>query len=398
MSRMIMTSMILVVLAAGCSPSATSLSTSKKAGTAGPLESGWNCACAINNLPLDQSDRSLAQAKIAYAYLEAGDADNAYACGSQIEDWQKGMVLAKVAGWYIEHGQTAKAESMRPELQASVFLARDWQRPWLRVAISRVEALLGHEEEVYGTSSNLASHVNLAGDAAANLALALARTGRVDEAEAVLGNLGKNKNSDIAASRVQGYLDLVISGRIDAKTAPEVLTNAWVATSQVRPFRRWEVQLMVIDAMVKHGLTNQVGSHLEEVASNVVGAVKLPPEVRVSFLSQGALMWQRLNEPQKALAICNVAEQAMTNTLDVIFQPEAYSKLAECYIAIGDMPQARATYGRALDIAVGLLNRRPRANAGVEVCLSLAAHKEVIDADIQKRLERLVGTFDAKQP
>ena len=363
-----------------------------------PLDYGWSFACAITNSAIDLSDRSQCQERVALAYLAAGEVEKARACALQIEDWQKGMALAKVAEWYAVHGQAAKAEAMLPELEACGFIAKDWQRDWLRVAITRVRALLGRDQEVIQSVSNFAGHANLGGDAAASLALMLARTGQVDDAKTVLSNLARMNGLDAAASRAQGYLDLVAAGRLDPKTAPDVLTNAWDATDRIKPYRRWEVQMTVIEAMATHDLAAEAREHLEEVASNVVATVKLPPEVRASILSQGALLWKRLGEPQRGVDLLHAAEQTVTNKLEVIFQPEAYAKLAEGYAAAGDAAQAHALYTRALDIAAGLVNRRPRAIAGVDVCVSLAGHTEVIDTGIQERLDRLLARFNATVP
>ena len=150
--------------------------------------------------------------------------------------------------------------------------------------------------------------------------------------------------------------------------------------------------------MVTNGLANEARQSLDGVSSNIVAAVKLPPEIQTSLLSHGAILWKTLGVPKKGDELIGVAEKAIERKLDVIFQPAAYCSIAEAYVASGDMARARAFYSRALDTAVGLVNRRPRAVAGVDVCMSLAGHKEVIDTGIQKELDRLLATFHAKEP
>ena len=150
--------------------------------------------------------------------------------------------------------------------------------------------------------------------------------------------------------------------------------------------------------MATNGLSAQARENLEEVASNVVAAVKLPAEIRVSILSQGAILWKRLGEPQRSVELLHAAELTMSNKLQEIFQPEAYARMGTGYVAAGDVAHAHAFYARALDIAGGLANRRPRAQAGVEVCIALAEHPEIMDADIHKKLDRLLASFHATQP
>ena len=387
---------IALVLAAGCSQSAADRPLPEVQKHA--LDYGWEFACAITNAPIDLSDRCASQEKIALAYLAANDMDKARWCALQIEDWRKGIVLAKIDEWYATHGESAKAEAMLSELDACGLTAKDWQRDWLSVAIARVRALLGREHDVAQTASSLALNSNLGGDAAASLALVLARTGRVDEAETILNSMPTTNNSDFAVSRTQGFLDLATLGELDKSTATQVLMSAWQATDAIRPYRRWEVQLNVIDAMARNGLVVQAGPCLQNVASNVVAAEKLPPDVQVSMLSQAAILWQRLGEPQRSAALLTVAEQAIRTGLETIYQPGAYAKLADAYATDKDAVHAQTFYNRGLDIANGLANRRPRAMAGVDVCVSLAGHDEIADAGIRKRLDDLLATFRATQP
>jgi len=362
------------------------------------LDYGWRCACAITNDAIDLSDRGQAQKKIAVAYLAAGDDATALACAVQIEDWSKGMALAEIAEWLVSTGSTAKAEAMLPALEACGFAAKDWQREYLRSAITHLQARLGRQNSVIDSAAKFNSKSTLGGDVAASLALVLARTGRVSEATGILSNLSKTNGLDTASSSVRGYLDLVIAGQLTQNTTTQMIMNAWEATREVKPYRRWELQLKVVEAMAAHDMSETAARCLDEVASKVVSATKLPAEIQVSLLSQGVILWNRMGNPAKSKALLDAAETSIGRRLDVIFQPFAYAKLAEAYAVSGDVVKARSLYGRALDIAANLVNRRPRAIAGVEVCVSLAEHKEVIDAGIQKALDRLVGTFNAAQP
>ena len=138
--------------------------------------------------------------------------------------------------------------------------------------------------------------------------------------------------------------------------------------------------------------------YLDQVASNIIAAIKLPVEIQISMLGEASVLWKKLGDPGKSQAMIEAAEKSIGRKLEVIFQPFAYSKLAETYAATGDLGKARTYYLRALDIAIELVNRRPRAIAGVDVCVLLTGHKEVMDGYIQKKLERLAGTFDATQP
>ena len=379
----------------GCGPAVTK---PVAVATNVPLSYGWKYACAITNAAIDLSDRGQAQKKIVLAYLAEGDTETARACAVQIEDWSKGMALAAIAESLVAHGERAKAEAMLPELETCGFTATDWQRDYLRSAIIRIQALLGRGNDVAHGAAKFNARSSLGGDVAANLALTLAKTGRVDEATGILDNLAKTNGIDTADASVRGYLDLVVSGQINPDIATQMMVSAWATTKQVKPYRRWELQLKVIDAMASHGLAEQARECLEQVGSNVVGAVKLPVEVQISLLSQGAILWKRFGDQGKSQALIDAAEISITRQLEVIFQPFAYAELADTYAAIGDQVKARALYLQALDIAIELVNRRPRAIAGVDVCVSLTGHKEVMDADIQKKLERLNGTFDATQP
>ena len=384
----------LVAVIAGCKPSGPD---PKTAGSAGPLDLGWEFACALTD-PVDAPERGASQEKVAMARLAGGDAESAQAYALQIGDWRRGIVLIQIADWLAERGETAKAEALLPQIEVCELMTKEWQRDFYRAALIRLRALLGREQEVVGAVSNFTGNANIGGDTIGSLALMLARTGRVDDAKVVLNNLEGMKGLNIAASRTQGYLDLVAAGRLDPETAPGLLTNAWEATAGVMPYRRWELQMTIIQGMVTNGLPALAREHLEDLGSNVVAAVKLPPEVGASILSQGAVAWSRLKEPGRGVDLLRAAEEGVKSRLEPMFQPGAYASLAEGYAAIGDAGQARALYAQALEISCGLPYVRPRALAGVDVCVSLAGHKELIDAGIQKGLDRLRASFHATQP
>jgi len=378
---------LLLVFAAGCNP-----------GQTGPLGYGWTCACAITNDDVDRSDRCLAQKMIALAYVAEGDVKTARACAVQIEDYNKGLVLAAVAEWLITHGERAQAEAILPEIEACRFTARDWQRDYLQTAITRVQALLGKEKTVISSAVKFNDHSGLGGDVAANLALVLSRTGRVAEATGILDDLAKTNGVQTADSSVRGFLDLAVQGRLDRTSVTQMVVKAWESTDHIKPYRRWDLQLDVIEVMTKLGFGDEARVHLTELTSNVVAAVKLPPDAQASMLCRGSILWNKLGEPGKSETLRGVAEKALERKLEDIFQPGTYATIAGVYAETGDMTQARICYARALDLAAGLENRRPRAQAGVAVCVSLAGHKGVIDAGIQKGLDRLRETFDAAKP
>jgi tetratricopeptide (TPR) repeat protein len=384
----------LVAFVAGCLQSSPG---PENTGRANLLERGWEFACALTNHH-DAAERGEAQEKVVRAALKAGDPEKALMFGRQINDWRRCLALIKVAEWHVDHGQQAKAEAMLPEIHMCRMLAKEWQMDLYRVDLVRLQALLGRQQEVLQAVSNLTGSAQLGGDALGRVALLYARAGRVDDAEVILKNLGETKGLDIAAVRAQGYLNLVESGRIEARTAPDALTNAWAATASVRPYRQWELQVAVVREMATHGLKAEARAHLEPIGSNVVAAVNMPPEVRAGILSEGAGCWVKLGEPLRGIELLRAAEESVHSRLEPMFRPGAWARLAEGYMAAGDLKQARALYARALDIATGLEHLRPRALAGVDVCVSLAGHGEVVNADIQQRLERLAATFPAGQP
>jgi tetratricopeptide (TPR) repeat protein len=379
----------------GCTPAATK---EPAAARNVPLDFAWNFASSITNNPIDMSDRCLAQKAVVLAYLAEGDVETARACAVTIEDWSRGVSLAAVAEWYASHGEPAKAEAMLPQLDASGFLAHDWQREFLRLAILRVHALLGRGKDVAQSAATFDARSKLGGDVAVNLAVALARTGRVDEATGILAGLSKTNGMNTADSSVKGYLDLITVGKLDPGVVTQVLAKAWAATDFVSPPRSWDLQLQVIDALVKNGYNEGALQYLKDVSPKIVAAAKLPPEVQAAMLCRGAVLWKKLGDPLQGEVLRGEAEKSVERRLELIFKPDAYAKIAEVFAQSGDLAQARIWYNRALDLAITLVNSRPRALAGVDVCVSLAGHKEVIDADIQKRLERLAGTFDARQP
>jgi hypothetical protein len=363
---------ILLVVAVSCRPVETGpreAGADKKTGTPSldPLSAAWRFALAITN---DPKDRAKCQERVATAHVKRGDAATAVKLAREIEGWRRGVVLAEAAVRFAEDGNTNDAIANASGAEAIAREIQDWQRDRIMVRAVGAAALLGKTETARQWSDFYASNRDYRGEIAAYHAIALARSGQVTNAVAVLEGLSDEvSHVDVATWRVNGYMLLAKEGHLsDPALITNILAKAWAASAQVgMPAARWDVQMNLADTAARCGEKALAEEWLENVTPLVLAE---PSSAGALWAARLAVRWAALKNEAR-LEECSRAAEEMIARNQPIDQPAMLALLGEAWALAGDAGRADAFFSKATGIAVSLTNPRPRWMACVEVCLAL---------------------------
>ena len=329
-----------------------------------PLNAAWQFAYAITN---DPADRAECQDRVAQAYLARGDYTTALKLGEQITDWHKGVVLAEVAASLAEIGKTSVAMTLVTQAEAIARPIEDWQRDRIRVRAVKAKALLGQEEDAGRISQFYQGNQDYRAEVTAYHALSLARAGQITNAFEVLTSQAGTTNLDLSGWRAKGYLLLANAGHLNAAQASNAFAQGWASSAP--GWQNVQVQMSLVESVAACGDRAQARMWLDSVSSNVLTG-PVPTHIRPQLLCQLGIQWSMLGETQRVDECVQVAEP-LIRKLQNIDQPVLFALLGEACVRLGSEQRGLTYYGQALEMAGQLTNRRPRAMACVDICLSL---------------------------
>lgn len=229
------------------------------------------------------------------------------------------------------------------------------------------------------------------GRADAYFALALLLSGKTDEALATLDELPGERRYEDFQWQTEGYLLVVNSGRLPPAAASNVLERAWASTETIPGWKKWDQRLDVVDAMRQAGITGALPGRLEYITTNVA-VLGLPGYVKAPLMARVALRWAREGDTARVAALAAAAAPWIETDSQPVEQPSIWAAFAEAAAVAGDRDRARDLYRRAVEVAAGLVNLRPRAIASVDIALS-AARSGFDDPTVRAGLTRLMATF-----
>ncbi|MDZ4200020.1 MAG: hypothetical protein U1E27_12145, partial [Kiritimatiellia bacterium] len=151
-----------------------------------------------------------------------------------------------------------------------------------------------------------------------------------------------------------------------------------------------QLQLDIADAWLGIGDRDRARESLVQVTQELLPRTG-NPHLIAPVLARCAIRWGRLGDAQQVLELEQHTEP-MIQGLQGIEQPEQWALWAEAWQAAGDRAAAVERIERAVRIAQNLKNPRPRALAGVDICLSLA-RAGIEEPGLVSALETLQKTF-----
>lgn len=374
-----------LVTVTSCTPEAGR----ERPAVADPLAAGWRLACAITNDPGDRAER---QEKIALAFLARGDSATALDQGERIENWRRGVVVAEAAATLAEGGRNEAAEARVAQAEALAKGIEGWQKDYILARIVKARALLGHAAAAGRWSDFYRSNRDYRGEVTAYHALALARGGQVTNALAVLDGLADTEHVDVASARTAGYLLLARAGYLDAVQTSNTLVQAWSASQRVGGGKRTDLQLGLVETAAACGQPELGRTWLAGISSNLLAGAETNRGSAVG-VCRLAVRWAVLRDADRVAECVRVAEPLIAGQ-QAIEQPALVAQLGEAWTRLGERPKGRACYEHAMDLACRLTNPRPRAMAGVDVCLSLE-RAGLSRAEASSGLRRLLAACGA---
>jgi hypothetical protein len=355
-----------------------------------PLAAGWRFACAITN---DAKDRAACQEAVAMAYVARGDCDRSLELSERIGDWRRGVVLAEIAAKLAEGGRTNEALERAAQAEAIGRGIQDWQKDLILVRVAKTKALLGKEAEVGRWRAFYRTNQDYRGEIAAYHALTLARDGQITNALAALDSLADSTHLDVSSWRAYGHLLLARDGHLNGEQTSHAFAQAWIASDKVPGAKRWDVKMDLAQTATACGETALARAWLNEVSSNLVPVAAAAGHLTAPALGRLAIRWGELKDAER-VAACAQAAEPLIRQQQNIEQPGLVVLLGEAWARQGDTPRALAYYEHAMDLAGQLPNRRRRAISCVEICLSLE-RAGLRRPQAGKGLSRLLAGFGA---
>ena len=356
------------------------------------LEQGWRLACAITN---DEDDMAKAQEQVADVYIELERPGRAAELGKRIANWRSGVIMAEVASWFAERGGLKQAEKFVGLAEEVVSRTTGWQADRLHMHITQVHAMLARQAEIASAEKTYRGNDTYAGRITAYEALSLARLGNVSQAMKALDDLESVSFFDVMVWRTKGYLLLSESGKLDSDRRREALDKAEASAKKVPGWKKWELLAKAAVARGRRFSRQEAEERFSVIVQEILES-PLPGHIKAPLLGRMLADWSGLGACSKWSEIFNSAAEIIeSNDLQNIERPSAWALLAEASAELGKREKAEEIYRKAAGLALKLHNPRPRALAGVDICVSLARSGFMSEA-VKGDIERLIGSFDVK--
>lgn len=353
-----------------------------------PLDFAWRFACAITN---DAKDRALCQERVARTHLVRNEPDLALRRTREIEGWRKPAVLADIATHHLRARDRVRAQPILAEARTLGATVTDWPFDRVLLHVTQAEILMDNTSGAEAVRIRYDLSPEHRGRADAYFALSLLLAGRTEDALRTLDMLPGERRYEDFQWQTEGYLLIANACRLGPVEVSNVLERAWASCDAIPGWKKWEQRLDVIDSMRNNGLVASLPGRLEYVTTNVA-TLGLPGYLKAPLMAQVALRWARAGEPGRVAALALAAEPLIETDAQPIEQPSAWAVFAEAAAVAGDRTLAADLYRRAIAAAEGLVNRRPRAIACVDIALS-AARSGFDDPTLRAGLNRLMATF-----
>ena len=375
-------------------------STATKAGEGAPaayrlelLEVAFRSASAMPANPHIKG-RSLAQQQVVDAALELRVAPRAGEMAAAIGNWRRGLAFANLAAMLAGNGDADRAERYL-ELAEQVIReieagegSQAWRRDRIRVAAAEACLKLGQSERAARHSSGLVS------SEAGKLDRVLVDKIGDDEFDARLQSLDAVfAKGDFDQVRSALEICVLLHERFHGNAERRAATEKRVRFSYEKlPLDvRYRMLLDLAENSAKHSASED-SERLVDIAEKVLTLRRWLPEHEVPLRARLAAACKTIGDADRARA---VAKQALDlyskhqERIVNIYRADALIPLAEAWVRIGDLDEARKVYALALEEAVVNPNSVPRAEDLVGICVSMAKFDCEPGDEIRTRIQAI---------
>ncbi len=356
-----------------------------------PLEWARRFAQSIRN---DEYDRGRALGRVAEAWVERGEPNRALEVLPEAErgHWAVLSAMAETAACFAANGEMEKARALISEIRQRSDTVRGSARDRVLVQLAYALALAGEDDVVKAMFQRYFDLRDYRGEAAAKRAVALARSGRIEEALAQLGLIEADTFYDSRVWLARGYIRLApyLKGT-SAQRVSQVLKEAWDRAQRVADQQRFLLQAQIVEALNALGEREEAVRRLRE-ASAALPDPTPAPHLYAPVLARFAAAWGALGQQDECAREIARAEDLIAR-LQNIEQPELKAMVAEAWMRAARSDRALAGYLDAIAAAEKLENPRPRALAGLAIALSLN-QSGCRAPEIVEPMERLVCSLE----
>jgi tetratricopeptide (TPR) repeat protein len=362
---------------------------SAPAGPAGleALDYAFRFASAIER---DPKDRAKAQELVIGEYLSIGALDEALGRIDAVEGWRRGVVCADLAAVLAKRGRADEARALVGRAEDVRRTLAGWEGQRIEAHVAQALAMLGEGDRLGGIASELAQGdpLQYAGQAAATVATGRAVRGDFDAAMRHLAPLEGNDDFEAAWWRTTGLLAVARQEGLARGQRLQALDAARRSADRIPGWKRAEALESIAEDYRLLGRRGRARDALA-AAETVIGS--MPPDLpeKAPLLANLARARAGAGDGIRARELLKQAEPLVAGAL-VIDQPGIYANVASAYHRLGDAPEARRLYDRALDAAAALQNARPRALAVTAVCRQMGRHGVRLDEATRGRLDSLL--------
>jgi hypothetical protein len=325
-------------------------------------------------------DKAKAQEWCASAALALGQVELALRYVEGMKTWRQAAMLADIAGWYAERGDTAQMERLAERALSLAPTARDWQQERIRVHAARAYARAGRNSRAAALSSGVGESergkveaVVAARDAANPVAEATPAqdfTAQMDQVDEWIMTL----NFDLTRNAAEVCIALYTGCQDDPERCARVERSVTAANSKLPPDIRIANLLALAQIAVGAGHMDRAVP-LVEAADAVLNSGTWMPEdeiVQVAAIALGKHGIGQSDEARASLASALARFGEKRESIVDIYRSAPLRAVAVAQARMGDRPEALQTFMRALEEGTANPNARPRAEDLTETCVAMA--------------------------
>lgn len=347
------------------------------------LEEAFAIASSIPEEP-HLRDRAKAQEWCAAAALELDCADIARKYAEDMKTWRQATVLADIAGWYGERGDTATMEQLAERALSLAPLARDWQQERIRVHTARAYAKAGRDSRAKALSAGVGEaeqgkvEAVVASRGGTNDALPEVETATptFDAQMAQVDEWIMTLNFDLTRNAAEVCIALYAGCQDSAEQCARVERSVAAANTKLPPDIRI-ANLLALARIAAEADHQKRATPLVEAAEGVLNSGTWMPEDEIVQVAAIALGKHRIGRTEDARANLKQALALFAEKRESIvdiYRAAPLRAVAVTRATMGDRTEALDTFLMAIAEGTANPNARPRAEDLTETCVAMVVN------------------------
>ena len=307
-----------------------------------------------------------------------------------IENWRRGAAFADFAYYAAERGDLRELDqylNLAREVVRETVAADDqaWRSDRIRAKIARTHILIGQDREAAAITIGLEESES--GIVYEENVQQLTEEQFDAEYEGIVAAIDDGAMETVSASLsvCLALIDRFYESEERREKVTELLPRAW---PNIPAQLQLENVLTLARTALRHDDPQSAAEYVSQ-AEEITSTWKWLPESEVPFLASIANLKVEAGAVEEARALADRARAVFEKDFQLVadvFRAETLVPLAETYAALGDLETARAIYLRAMHEGTLNPNARPRCDALVLVCCSLAEAGVEPDAELWAKL------------